>query len=115
MRSLLSCPLFASILLAISLATVLAAQTTVTGEIAGTVEDPSGAIVSGATVILKNEASGEFVKAQTDGLGQFRFALLKPGAYTLTVRASGLQTSGQHVNVNLGRITTVPVRLQQKR
>src|SRR3974377_1437228 len=106
MRSRLTCSLVAAILLPLPFATVLAAQTTVTGEIAGTVVDSSGAIVSGATVSLKNEASGELVKAQTDGLGQFRFALLKPGAYTLTVRASGLQTSGQHVNVNLGRITT---------
>lgn len=111
MRSRLTRLLLLAVLAVISCTTELCAQTTVTGEIAGTVVDSSGAIVSGATVSLKNEASGELGTAQTDGLGQFRFALLKPGAYTLTVRASGFETSGKRVNVNLGRVTTVPIKL----
>ena len=111
MRSRLTRLLLFAVLAVISCTTELCAQTTVTGEIAGTVVDSSGAIVSGATVSLKNEASGDLGNAQTDGLGQFRFALLKPGAYTLTVRALGFETSGKHVNVNLGRVTTVPIKV----
>lgn len=103
--------LLVAVLAGISCPTGLTAQTSVTGEIAGTAEDYSGAVVTDATVSLRSEASGELETAQTDGLGQFRFALLKPGTYTLTVRAAGLETSTQHVSVNLGRVTTVAVRL----
>ena len=111
MRLRLTFQLLATIFLAVSSANELAAQTSVTGEVAGTVVDYSGAVVAGAAVSLKSEARGELENRQADGLGQFRFALLRPGTYTLTVTATRFETSGQRVTVNLGRTTTVTIRL----
>src|SRR5215469_15983107 len=70
--------------------TLLAAgQSVVTGDAVGTVTDPSGAVVSGATVTLTSTDAGTTQSAVTSANGFYRFALLKPGNYTLLVKQSG--------------------------
>lgn len=65
-------------------------QTATTGQIVGAVRDPSGAVVAGVNVRLTSEA-GVVREVATDERGEFRFALLPPGTYTLTVDAPGFQ------------------------
>lgn len=99
----------AVILLAIS--AVLTAQTITTGDIAGTVTDPTGAVVANATATLTNDATGEVKTITTGNTGEFHFNLLRPGTYTLAVNAAGFQQLTSRVNVNLGQVSRAPVQL----
>lgn len=64
------------------------AQTATTGQVVGVVTDPSGALVTGARVVLTSDA-GVRREATTGGNGRYTFPLLDPGAYRLEVTASG--------------------------
>ena len=56
------------------------------GSISGTVSDQTGAVVTGATVLLTNESGGKN-EAQSNDKGTYSFTGLNPGTYTLTVTA----------------------------
>jgi Carboxypeptidase regulatory-like domain len=92
-------------------ATRLAAQTQTTGDIAGTVTDPSGAVVPDAHVVLKSKDRGTSQDTKTNKEGTYRFDLLGPGSYTVTVSATGFESSQNSVLVNLGQITTGDIHL----
>ena len=77
------------------------AQSLVTGDITGTVTDPSGAVVSGATVSLKSDANGSMRTATTGSNGTYRFSLLSPGSYTVSVSASGFSKAETQTSVNI--------------
>lgn len=68
----------------------LAAQTT-SGSIGGTVEDPQGAAVPEATVIVTNPEEGTSRTMVTDSLGRFVVPDLQPGRYTVTVKSQGFK------------------------
>jgi len=88
------------------------AQSVVSGEVDGTVLDSSGAVVPNATVNLNNSETGFNETTTTGSAGTFRFALVKPGNYTLTVVAAGFSKQNRTVLVSLGQATTIPVRLE---
>ncbi len=67
------------------------AQSLTSGDIAGSVLDPSGAAVPGATVTLSNLDTGAKQTATTSSTGAYRFALLNPGNYSIGVSATGFQ------------------------
>src|SRR5215471_20451682 len=87
--------------LAIS-APLLRAQTTTTGELAGTVTDPTGAVVTTSTVTVTNVATGAKATAQTNSTGAYRFPLLPPGTYKVTASASGFRTVDKTIDIGLG-------------
>ncbi len=108
-----------------SLATILvfglplAAQSLQTGAIAGTVRDPSGKPVKGITVRAE---SGQTRSVQTTSeSGEFRFPLLLPGTWEVTVHGTGWQTvrgtfrvgsgSTQNANFKLTPIQTAVVEV----
>jgi len=66
------------------------AQTT-SATLTGTVFDASGAVVASATVILKNEASGDVRNTVSNGEGYFTFAAVPPATYTITVEKEGFK------------------------
>ena len=99
-------PLASTALVAIS-ALSLYSQTLTTGDIAGTVKDPSGAIVPGATIDLKNLDTGESQHQAANQSGEFRFATLKSGNYQISGAATGLVSDRTNVSVALGQVTTV--------
>src|ERR1051326_9127670 len=76
----------------------------VTGSIAGTVKDPSGALVPNATVTLTDTDKNAVVRTMTTGAsGEFSAPALPIGHYSLTVQAPGFQKflqSGIVLNVN---------------
>ncbi len=84
--------LFAFSLLAITLLTssLLVAQID-TGSIVGVIKDPTGAAVKGATVTLRNTATGVARTATTNDDGSYLFPALIPGAYSVEVSAAGFQ------------------------
>lgn len=59
------------------------------GTLTGIVADSSQAVVPGATVTVKNDASGDIRKTQTNADGYFTVASLPAGNYTVSVEASG--------------------------
>src|SRR5438067_11209646 len=66
-------------------------QTANTGAIAGTVSDPSGALVPRAAVVVNSRGTGEKRSLVTDAEGNFSVQFLPPGNYDLTVRAAGFE------------------------
>jgi outer membrane receptor protein involved in Fe transport len=88
------------------------AQSVVSGEVDGTVLDSSGAVVPNATVNLNNSETGFNETTTTGSAGTFRFALVKPGNYTLTVVAAGFSKQSRSVLVSLGQVNTIPVKLE---
>ncbi len=69
---------------------------TTTGTLLGTVVDPVDAAVPGATVELKNAATGAIVGTSTGAEGIFRFNSLVPATYSLTIKPSaGFKTYTQ--------------------
>ena len=66
-------------------------QTANTGAIAGTVSDPSGALVPRAAVVVNSQATQEERDLPTDAQGNFSVPFLTPGNYDLTVRAPGFE------------------------
>ncbi|MFP5204850.1 MAG: carboxypeptidase regulatory-like domain-containing protein [Acidobacteriota bacterium] len=81
-------------------------QSNVSGDLAGTVTDPSGAAITGATVTAANTATGDVRVVKTTSTGGYRFQLLKPGPYTLSVAAAGFRDTTGTVNVQVGQVTT---------
>ena len=93
------------------------AQTATTGQIVGVVTDPSGALVTGAKVVLTSDA-GVRREAQTGGNGRYTFPLLDPGAYRLEVTQSGFASAkleGISVRSPKARSSTLSSRWRARR
>src|SRR6266536_164084 len=84
------------------------------GELTGLVTDPTGAVVSGATVTLTNTATGEKRTSVTTGAGIYRFvALPVVGSYTLNADAQGFKKLElANVVISVGTVTSHDVQLQ---
>lgn len=90
---------------------VLAQATT--GTIKGTVVDPNGAVIAGASVTVKNEATGVEEVTSTSGEGNFTVSNLLPGKYTVTVAPpSGFSTKAvTGVDVRIATDTDIKIEL----
>jgi len=66
------------------------AQTT-SATLTGTVFDASGAVVGGANVTLKNEASGDLRSTVSNGEGYFTFAAVPPATYAVSIEKDGFK------------------------
>jgi hypothetical protein len=69
------------------------AQTASTGALTGTVTDPSGGVIVGATVELTSRATGQGRTTTSDSAGTYIFSLLQPGNYSVKVSAVGFKTA----------------------
>ena len=63
------------------------------GAIVGTVRDPTGAVVPGASVIVTNKATDVALTTVTNNAGEYQALGLLPGDYTVRVTAAGFQTA----------------------
>ena len=100
------------VLAATLLVSTAVAQET-TGGIQGTVKDPQGAVVSGATVELSGPALIGKKAAKTDASGKYQFMALPPGSYDLTVTAQNFRTLKQTgVDIAAGRLPSIDMVLQ---
>ncbi len=89
----------------------LMAQSLVSGDLTGTVTDPSGAVVPNVAVTLKNNANGTTRNTTTNANGGYRFALLPPGSYTVSVTAAGFSKADTTASVNVGQAAIADVRM----
>jgi hypothetical protein len=69
------------------------------GSLTGTVQDKSGAIVPGASVTLTNQGTGDVRTTQASSTGTYSFLDVLPGAYTVSIPASGNFASYAEKNV----------------
>ncbi len=84
-----------------------------TSRVTGTVEDNTGAAVSGATVTLTNVGTGATFTTQTGSGGLYTFDLLQVGTYEISVEKQGFKkfvSTGNIINVN--QPATVNVALE---
>src|SRR5260370_15774905 len=61
------------------------------GGIAGTIKDPTGALVPSAQLVLTNEATGVAHRTQSSSSGTYVFQAVPAGAYALKVEAPGFK------------------------
>lgn len=90
------------------------AQTQITtGTIQGTVTDPSGAVVPGAAVEVKNLDTNQTRGLTTDSDGRFVALLLPSGRYTVKVSKQGFATIIQeNVNLTVGQAIALSVAMK---
>src|SRR5438874_2750781 len=102
---------------AISIAVPVAqAQTAASTAIfSGLVSDSSGARVAGATVTISSLEKGITRTFKTDAEGNFSFALLPPGSYTVTAGASGFKTFKQDITLEVGQSATQTIMLTDRK
>jgi len=70
-----------------------------TSRITGTVTDSTGAVVGGAKVEAKNEATGISYETTTSTAGAYAIDALPPGSYSVTISHTGFQTFTSTANV----------------
>src|SRR6267154_3480665 len=78
------------------LCAVSALAQVVKGSISGTVTDPQGAVVSGATVKAINDGTGATLVTASDSSGSFHFNLIPVGSYRVEMTAAGFKTTVQN-------------------
>ena len=96
----------------LAMATSMLAQETTAG-LQGLVKDPSGAVVSGASVEILGASLIGVKKTETDAGGFYRFTSLPPGTYSLTVTAQGFKAA-KHAGIELavGRLPNLDIQLE---
>src|SRR5215831_4357502 len=94
--------------LVVGLSTVFAQSQLGTGAIAGIVQDPSGGIITGAQLTIKNTETGMVRTVASGSGGQFFAPVLPPGPYQVRVAKTGFSTLEQNdVIVTVGGTATL--------
>src|SRR6185369_4956781 len=95
-----------------SICATVAAQTG-SSNISGTVKDVNGAVVPGAAVTVKNEATGVTSTQTSTDSGLYAFSALPVGIYTVTVEKPGFKTLQKTDNaLRVGSPLTVDAALE---
>ncbi|MCI0422506.1 MAG: carboxypeptidase-like regulatory domain-containing protein, partial [Acidobacteria bacterium] len=109
-------PKSASFILAVAIAMVFGASATVAqdrGTITGTVTDPSGGAVPGATVVARNPATGLSQSAVTSNEGTYSFLNLPAGTYAVTAEKAGFKKAeGTEIRVSVNTTVRIDMTLQ---
>ena len=83
------------------------------GDITGTVTDPTGAVIAKGTVTATDVAKGIKRSADTDSDGRYTIAGLQPAVYTISVAKSGFQTEVmKNVTVTVGQVLTLDFHMK---
>jgi hypothetical protein len=83
------------------------------GRIVGTVVDPTGALVAGAQIQVKNERTGQQQTVRTNEQGYYIVTQLEPAVYTVTGKAEGLgPREYREIRLGVGQERTVNIILQ---
>ena len=77
------------------------------GTITGTVSDPAGAVVPGATVEIQNTATGGIFRSESTNTGNYSVSGLPIGSYVVTVQAPGFKT---YTHTNLAVAATQVIK-----
>ena len=111
-KRLLSLPSLAAALLFFFICSPLRAQYE-NGSLVGTIHDSSGAIVSGATVTITNDATGIIAKATSNGSGDYEVPSLRVGVYTISVNSPGFSDAvAKNITISVGVRERIDLSLQ---
>ncbi len=84
-----------------------------TASISGVVKDSAGGVIPGATVVVKDNSTGNTFEALTNSTGGFTVLALQAGTYTVTATLTGFKTAqSNNVRVNIGTPATVNLTLE---
>jgi hypothetical protein len=84
-----------------------------TATLNGTITDPKGAVVPGATVTVTNKDTDVARTVATNGDGSYSFPSLQPGNYIVTVTGSGFSTSKETgVTLQVAQVATINIGLK---
>ena len=84
-----------------------------TGQLTGTVTDPSGAVIAGANITLTNTATNTRRETGTNQSGIFTLAALPPGIYNLQVEAKGFPKQVREgIELQVGQVAQTDFTLQ---
>jgi Carboxypeptidase regulatory-like domain/TonB dependent receptor len=100
-----------SLILLVGGTSQLVAQSVTSGDIVGLVTDPSGAVLANASVTLKSQENGSTQAQSTNSRGAYRFSLLPPGRYTISVTVAGFHKANAMAVVTIGQAATVNIVL----
>lgn len=100
--------------LCLAIAASAAAQTITTGSISGTVIDPQGAVLPGATVVAVHTPTGTSYESVADGNGRFSMLNVRVGGpYVVTGTLAGFKAQViPNVTVALGEDKTLQIKLE---
>src|SRR5271154_7138863 len=102
-----------SLVLALSSCVFLSAQNVVlTGALAGRITDQSGAVVPGASVLVRSLAGGVQQSGEANPAGLYRFPVLMPGSYSVSTSLKGFRDVQALVQVRVGNTTSQDIKLQ---
>src|SRR5579884_2910229 len=102
---------------ALSLIFSAGAYAATTGSIAGTVKDPTGAVVPGASIVVTNTAQGVQTKTTSDAKGAYTFPSLPVGTYDLKASITGFKEQtrkGLAVDLDAALQVDLTLELEQK-
>ncbi|HEY1576735.1 MAG TPA: TonB-dependent receptor [Terracidiphilus sp.] len=102
------------LLLAVFLVPGKAGAQTFSASIGGSVTDPSGAVVPGAKLQLRNTAIGDLREASSASDGAYKFNNLLPGTYEVTVSAAGFKDyvrGNMILTANTAATVNVPLQI----
>ncbi|HEV2987838.1 MAG TPA: carboxypeptidase regulatory-like domain-containing protein, partial [Candidatus Angelobacter sp.] len=84
-----------------------------TATLKGIVTDPTGAVISGATVTVANPATGTTKTTKTNSEGSYQIPALPPGSYQLTIEASGFSREVvKNLELSVGQSAAFDVHLK---
>jgi len=84
-----------------------------TGGLTGAIKDPTGAVVSGAHVVVTGTALAGTKEQDTDSSGYYRFSNLPPGTYAISVTAKGFKTTKREgLTLEVGHLPSVDITLE---
>ena len=81
------------------------------GSVHGKVWDPTGAVIAGATVTVRNIISGQTWMAQTDQEGEYQIDFVETGHYQITAEAKGFRPAVQYAIIGAGQRVEVNFHL----
>jgi carboxypeptidase family protein len=87
-------------------------QNVTSATLTGSIQDGSGAVVTGASVTAKNLETNQATMTSSDDEGRYRFPYLRTGVYELTIDATGFATMTRQLTLLVGQALDVPVRLE---
>src|SRR5208282_5965175 len=111
--NLLATRLLLAVLFVLASMLQLRAQNVVlTGSIGGRVTDPSGAVVPGSTVSVRNLATSVQQSTETNHAGLYQFPAIMPGNYSITASLKGFRDVQALVQVRVGNTALQDIKLQ---
>src|SRR5262245_41431872 len=89
-----------------------AQQNVTSATLTGSIQDATGAVVTGANVTARHIETNQQTTTSSDHDGRYRFPYLRIGVYNLTIEAAGFATLTRQLTLTVGQSVDLPARLE---